>query len=139
MLTPCGRWAGAPSFIPGFGAHRTPVIPVHRDPAHRFGRRPDCAFEGVRITVLPVVVWIALVVWLGLVIWSLSVVRAAADADAPAPVSAASRRAGAARLPYAGRRRAMAIGQGVLLVVAAATTVYVSTEEQWHPVALVGL
>ena len=34
-----------------------------------------------------VIVWIALVVWLGLVIWSLSVVRAAAGADAPAPAA----------------------------------------------------
>ena len=59
------------------------------------------------------VVWLALIVWLGLVIWALSVVRAAAVADAPPP---APERLAAGRVPYAGRRRAMAITQGVLLV-----------------------
>ena len=62
---------------------------------------------------LSVVVWLALIVWLGLVIWALSVVRAAAVADAPSP---SPERLAAGRVPYAGRRRAMAVTQGVLLV-----------------------
>ena len=82
------------------------------------------------------IVWIALVVWLGLVIWSLSVVRAAAGADAPAP---ARTRAPAGGVPFAGRRRAMAVSQGVLLVVALAATVSVSDESQWAPLPLTGL
>src|SRR4051794_24413796 len=97
---------------------------------------PDCARTGVRTKLLPVIVWIALVVWLGLVIWSLSVVRAAAGADAPAP---ARTRAPTGGVPFAGSRRAMAISQGVLLVVALAITVLVSDQEQWTPLPLTGL
>jgi putative nucleotidyltransferase with HDIG domain len=88
--------------------------------------------------VLAVVVWIALVVWLALVVWSLSVVKGAAGSDAPgmAPEPSPPR---APRLPYAGRRQAIAIGQGVLLVVVIAAAISVSTADQWHPLALVGL
>ena len=82
---------------------------------------------------LPVIVWIALVVWLGLVIWSLSVVRAAAGADAPSPPRTRAPHGG---VPFAGRRRAMAIGQSVLLGVALVATVYVSDEAQWTPLPL---
>src|SRR4051812_41559092 len=73
---------------------------------------PDSAATGVRITLLAVIVWIALVVWLGLVVWSLSVVRAAAGSDAPAPAPA---RIPTGHVPFAGRRRAMAIGQTAAL------------------------
>src|SRR4051794_35112823 len=97
---------------------------------------PDCARTGVRTKLLPVIVWIALVVWLGLVIWSLSVVRAAAGADAPAP---ARTRAPTGGVPFAGSRRAMAISQGVLLVLALAATVLLSDEAQWTPLPLTGL
>ena len=87
---------------------------------------------------LAVVVWIALVVWLALVVWSLSVVKGAAGSDragvAPEPVPPR-----APRLPYAGRRQAIAIGQGVLLGVVVAAGVSVSTADQWQPLALVGL
>jgi putative nucleotidyltransferase with HDIG domain len=88
--------------------------------------------------VLAVVVWIALVVWLALVVWSLSVVKGAAGSDAPgiAPEPPPPR---SPRLPYAGRRQAIAIGQGVLLGVVVATAVSVSTDDQWQPLALVGL
>ena len=82
------------------------------------------------------IVWIALVVWLGLVIWSLSVVRAAAGADAPAPTRT---RAPTSGVPFAGRRRLIAVGQGVLLVVALAATVLLSDENQWTPLPLTGL
>jgi putative nucleotidyltransferase with HDIG domain len=85
-----------------------------------------------------VIVWIALVVWLGLVIWSLSVVRAAAGADAPAP-PAERERTPVTRLPFAGRRRAMAIGQSIALVITLAAAAYLSDESQWEPLVLVGL
>jgi hypothetical protein len=85
---------------------------------------------------LVVIVWIALVVWLGLVIWSLSVVRAAAGADAPAPARSRTLSIG---IPYAGRRRAIAVGQGAALVFVLGATVYLSDESQWMPVPLVGL
>ena len=55
---------------------------------------------------LSLVLWLALIVWLGLVVWALSVVRAAAVVDAPSP---SPERLAAGRVPYAGRRRAMAI------------------------------
>jgi putative nucleotidyltransferase with HDIG domain len=42
-------------------------------------------------------------------------------------------------MPFAGRRKAMAIGQGVLLVVAIAAAAYLSTADQWKPAPLVGL
>jgi putative nucleotidyltransferase with HDIG domain len=42
-------------------------------------------------------------------------------------------------MPLAGRRRTLAIAQGVLLVVAAGVGAYVSTAEQWRPLPLVGL
>jgi hypothetical protein len=83
-----------------------------------------------------VIVWIALVVWLGLVIWSLSVVRAAAGADAPAPARSRTLNVG---IPYAGRRRAIAVGQGAALVCVLSATVILSGESQWKPVPLVGL
>src|SRR3954451_22361534 len=75
-------------------------------------RAPDCAQQGVRISCIAVIVWIALVVWLGLVLWSLSVVRAAAGTDAPAPPPPPRDHFPAGRVPYAGRRRVMAVGQG---------------------------
>src|SRR3954454_1205321 len=109
-------------------------VAEHADPQLRPG--PDCAYTGVRTKLLFVIVWIALVVWLGLVIWSLSVVRAAAGADAPAP---ARTRAPHGGVPLAGRRRAMAIGQAVLLAVALAATVLLSDESQWTPLPLTGL
>ena len=82
------------------------------------------------------IVWIALFVWLGLVIWSLSVVRAAAGADAPV---LARTRIPSVAIPYAGRRRAIAVGQGLALVVVLGATVLLSDESQWKPVPLVGL
>ncbi|HET6547388.1 MAG TPA: HD domain-containing phosphohydrolase [Solirubrobacter sp.] len=82
------------------------------------------------------IIWIALVVWLGLVLWSLSVVRAAADTDLPvrerAPVAPA-------RLPFAGRRRAMALAQAALLVAALAAAAAVSDVSQWDSLPLLGL
>jgi hypothetical protein len=86
--------------------------------------------------VLAVIVWIALVVWLGLVVWSLSVVRAAAGSDPPAP---ARGRAATSRILYAGRRRAMAFGQAVGLVVAIALAAYLSRPDQWDDLKLIGL
>ena len=71
-----------------------------------------------------VVVWLALIVWLGLVIWALSVVRAAAVADAPPPTPD---RLAAGRVPFAGRRRAMAVTQAVLLAGALGAAGYLST------------
>src|SRR6185503_19886261 len=94
------------------------------------------ARTGVRSKLLAVIVWIALVVWLGLVIWSLSVVRAASGADAPAPTRTRGPGSGA---PFAGRRRLIAVGQGVLLVVSLAATVLLSDENQWTPLPLTGL
>jgi putative nucleotidyltransferase with HDIG domain len=88
--------------------------------------------------VLAVVFWIALVVWLALVVWSLSVVRRAAGADAPDDVHPDALRR-SPRMPYAGRRRALAVVQSVLLAAAIAAAALVSSEEQWHPLALVGL
>src|SRR4051812_4537469 len=96
---------------------------------------PDCTRTGVRTKLLSVIVWIALVVWLGLVIWSLSVVRAAAGADAPAPARSKTLNVG---IPYAGRRRAIALSQGVALVFVLAATVVLSGQSQWEPVPLVG-
>src|SRR3954465_5468851 len=98
---------------------------------------PDCAPTGVRITLLVVIVWIALVVWLGLVMWSLSVVRAAAGTDAPAPRPRCLLAAG--RVPCSGRRGAMALGQAVALVAVLAAAAYLSDESQWTPLPLVGL
>ena len=82
-----------PAERPVVPAMRAPYATVRKQVSVRPGLRkhsqlrpgPDCARTGVRIKLLAVIVWIALVVWLGLVIWSLSVVRAAAGADAPAP------------------------------------------------------
>ena len=82
------------------------------------------------------IVWIALVVWLGLVIWSLSVVRAAAGGDPPAPTQ---ERFPAGRVPYAGRRRAMAGGQVLALVAVLGAAAYMSHESQWLPLPLTGL
>jgi hypothetical protein len=42
-------------------------------------------------------------------------------------------------IPYAGRRRAIAVGQGVALVCVLGATVALSDESQWEPVPLVGL
>jgi putative nucleotidyltransferase with HDIG domain len=85
---------------------------------------------------LAVIVWIALVAWLALVVWSLSVVRAAADAD----VAVAERpRAVTRALPDDGKRRAMALGQAIALVLAAAAAAYLSDATQWESLALVGL
>src|SRR3954451_14738576 len=109
-------------------------VAEHADPQLRPG--PDCAYTGVRTKLLFVIVWIALVVWLGLVIWSLSVVRAAAGADAPAP---ARTRAPYGGVPLAGRRRGMAIGQGARLGAALGVTVLVSDQAQWLPLPLTGL
>src|SRR3954463_13147154 len=97
---------------------------------------PDCAPTGVRITLLVVIVWIALVVWLGLVLWSLSVVRAAAGSDAPAPGPA---RIPTGHVPFAGRRRAMAVGQTVALLGVLGVAAYLSDASQWEPLPLVGL
>jgi putative nucleotidyltransferase with HDIG domain len=85
---------------------------------------------------LAVIVWIALVVWLGLVVWSLSVVRAAAGADPPTPDRAGTPPSG---LPFARRRRAITIGQGIALAGVLAATVLVSDESQWEPLPLTGL
>ena len=85
---------------------------------------------------LAVIVWIALVVWLGLVTWSLSVVRAAAGTDPPA---AAPERFPLGRVPLAGRRRAMAIGQSLALVAVLGAAAYLSDQSQWRPLPLVGL
>jgi putative nucleotidyltransferase with HDIG domain len=87
---------------------------------------------------LAVIVWIALVVWLGLVIWSLSVVRAAAGSDAPAPPTERERFP-AGRVPFAGRRRAMAIGQAIALAATLGAAAYLSDKEQWDDLPLVGL
>src|SRR5262249_52316561 len=99
---------------------------------------PDCVMSGVRATVLAVVVWVALVVWLALVAWSLSVMRAAGASDRPGadPASAPSR---VPRAPFAGRRRVIAITQGILLVVAICVAALLSTDDQWKPITLVGL
>jgi hypothetical protein len=83
-----------------------------------------------------VVIWLALIVWLGLVIWALSVVRAAAVADAPAPPPDRGPSGG---VPFAGRRRATAVTQAVLLVGVLALAGYLSNESQWEPLPLVGL
>jgi hypothetical protein len=85
-----------------------------------------------------VVVWIALVVWLALVLWSLSVVRGAAGADRVAPHDAAPPPR-PPRLPYAGRRRAIALGQAALLAAAVAAAALLSHDDQWRPLPLVGL
>ena len=85
------------------------------------------------------IVWIALVVWVGLVIWSLSVVRGAAGADAPVPTREKPEKVSNGRIPLGGRRRAMAIGQGIALVIATACAIYVSDASQWSPVGLVAL
>ena len=114
---PVGRWRMQRRADP----RRRPRVPASRHlmphPAQKSFRAsgtcpipqlrpgPDCARTGVRTKLLAVIVWIALVVWLGLVIWSLSVVRAAAGADAPAP---ARTRAPTSGVPFAGRRRLMA-------------------------------
>ena len=82
------------------------------------------------------IVWIALVVWLVLVLWSLSVMRAAAGADAPAPTPEGSQYGG---VPLAGRRRATAAAQALALAVALAAAVDLSDAEQWRPLRLVGL
>src|SRR6478752_984301 len=108
--------------------------PVVHNPGLR--PRPDCAHTGVRTKLLVVIVWIALVVWLGLVAWSLSVVRAAAGADAPAPTRSRTSNSG---IPYDARRRVIAVGQAVALAFVLAATVYLSDQSQWMPVSLVGL
>src|SRR3954454_24834945 len=71
--------------------------------------------------------------------WSLSVVRAAAGTDAPAPPTPGRDTFPVGRVPYAGRRRAMAIGQAIALVVVLAMATYLSDESQWEPLPLVGL
>jgi hypothetical protein len=87
---------------------------------------------------LAVVVWIALVVWLALVLWALAVVRGARGADVPDLAPEAPRRV-PPRMPYDGRRRAIAATQAVLLACALGVTAYLSSADQWQPVALVGL
>ena len=82
------------------------------------------------------IVWIALVVWLCLVVWSLSVVRAAAGADAPTPAPA---RIPTGHVPFAGRRRAMAIAQTVVLAGVLTAAAFLSDQRQWEPLPLVGL
>src|SRR4029079_5487664 len=42
-------------------------------------------------------------------------------------------------VPFAGRRRLIAIAQAVLLVIAIGTAAYLSSEDQWEPLPLVGL
>src|SRR3954451_12574386 len=113
---------------------RFDTLPVNTSAELRPG--PDCAPTGVRITLLSVIVWIALLVWLGLVIWSLSVVRAAAGMDAPAPAPA---RIPTGSVPFAGRRRAMAIGQAIALAAVLGVAAYLSDESQWTPLPLLGL
>src|SRR4051794_2211664 len=113
---------------------RFDTLPVNTSAELRPG--PDCAPTGVRITLLSVIVWIALVVWLGLVIWSLSVVRAAAGMDAPAPAPA---RIPTGSVPFAGRRRAVAIGQAIALAAVLGVAAYLSDESQWTPLPLLGL
>ena len=77
---------------------------------------------------LAVVVWIALVVWLALVLWALSVVRGARGADAPDLAREAPRRV-PPRMPYDGRRRAIAAAQAALLACALAATAYLSSAD----------
>src|SRR6201999_4553142 len=45
----------------------------------------------------------------------------------------------ALRVPFAGRRRVLAVAQAVLLVGAVAAAAYLSTADQWEPAPLVGL
>src|SRR3954447_6483964 len=112
-------------------------IAVRRRTRSRRGRAPGLGLialdKGYALPCIAVIVWIALVVWLGLVMWSLSVVRAAAGADAPAPTRT---RAPVSGVLFAGRRRLMAVSQGVLLVVTLAATVLLSDEAQWTPLPL---
>ena len=86
------------------------------------------------------IVWLAVALWLVIVGWSLALMRAAGtpedDPRLPAP-----ERSGVRPSPALGhsRRRALIIGQGVLLAVVAVIAVLASSAEQWKPAALVGL
>lgn len=87
------------------------------------------------------IVWLAVVLWLVIVAWSLALMRAAGSGER-GPRSE-SEPPGRVRRPAPplrpGRRRAMIVGQSVLLVVVLATAALVSTAEQWSSPALVGL
>jgi putative nucleotidyltransferase with HDIG domain len=83
------------------------------------------------------VVWVALVAWLFMVAWSLAVVRAAGGSEDAAP----SRTADPTAPLLAGERRRRLLGTVEALVLAAAVAgaILTSSDDQWHPLALVAL
>jgi putative nucleotidyltransferase with HDIG domain len=88
-----------------------------------------------------VIVWLAVALWLVIVGWSLALMRAAGTPDdlprlgPPEPERTPDR----PLVLGARRRRALVIGQGVLLAVVAVVAVLTSEAEQWQPIELVGL
>jgi len=89
-----------------------------------------------------VIVWLAVALWLVIVGWSLALMRAAgAPEDLPTLGQPEREPSVDRRPPVLGqaRRRALVIGQGVLLAVVVAVAVLVSDPEEWQPVELVGL
>ena len=80
-----------------------------------------------------VIVWLAVALWLVIVGWSLALMRAAgAPEDLPSLGQPEPERTLDRRSPLLGatRRRALVIGQGVLLAVVVAIAVLVSDQEQ---------
>ncbi len=87
------------------------------------------------------IVWLAVILWLVIVAWSLALMRAAGSGEA---ASADSEERSTAQRAYAptlrpGRRRAMVIGQAVLLTLVVASAALLSDASQWEDLALVGL
>jgi len=89
-----------------------------------------------------VIVWLAVVLWLVIVGWSLALMRAAGtpeDLPLPGPEEPVALPERPPRMLGAGRRRALVIGQSVLLGLVAIVAVATSDASQWQPVELVGL
>jgi putative nucleotidyltransferase with HDIG domain len=89
-----------------------------------------------------VIVWLAVALWLVIVGWSLALMRAAGTSEDLPTLGPPERDPSLDRRPPVlggARRRALVIGQGLLLAVVVAVAVLVSDQEQWQPVELVGL
>ncbi len=88
------------------------------------------------------IVWLAVALWLVIVGWSLALMRAAGTPEDD-PRLGVRQPARPAERPIpalgASRRRVLVIGQGALLAAVAVAAVLLSDEQQWDPVALVGL
>ena len=87
------------------------------------------------------IVWLAVILWLVIVAWSLALMRAAGSSEAAAGESEERSPPPRAYSPTLrpGRRRAMVVGQAVLLTLVIVSAVLLSDAGQWDDAALVGL